>query len=93
MQGVEILIVVVPTMPGRINRVHGRNFYRSLIEENLMDVCSVVVARIVDNYDSSRHVGSKPLTDPDAILKKQNMDLTKLKDKLCKYKDENTFCY
>ena len=84
MQGVEILIAVVPIIPGRINRIHGRNFYRSLIEENLMDKCSAVVARIVDNYDRSRHGGSKPDTDPSAILEKQNMDFTKFKDKLSK---------
>ena len=71
-------------MPSRISRIHGRNFYRSLIEENLLDECSLVVARIVDNYDSSRHTHSKPDTDPKTILEKQTMDFAKFQEKLRK---------
>ena len=84
MKGVEILIAMIPTQPHFFDQIHGRKFYSSLIEDNLMDKCSMVVARIVDNYEASGH-GDKPDTDPMTIMEKQNIDLTKFKEKLRKY--------
>ena len=90
MQGVEILIAVFQTEPHFLNRIHGRNFYRSLIEENLMDKCSMVVARIVDNYDSSRHA-DKSDSDLKTVMERHSMDLTNFTGKLRKQSSTSYF--
>lgn len=88
MKGVEILIAVIPTEFSFPELIHGHAFYRSLIEDNLMDKCSMVVARIVDSNEvsSGGHV-DQPDTDPWTIMEKHNIDFTKFKEKLSKYAD------
>ena len=48
-----------------------------------MDKCSMVVARIVDNYDSSRHA-DKSDSDLKTVMERHSMDLTNFKGKLRK---------
>ena len=78
MEGVEIFIAMLPTSHLIYNAM-SNSFYRCLAEDNLLDECSTIIARIVD--DCTSH----PDYDINFILKKSRLDSENFKDRLRKY--------
>ena len=86
MQGVEIFIAMLAASPSFYNFM-SVDFYTCLTEDNLLDQCSTVVARIVDGSTGTSRRGRRNRTgnDTNSTLKMYRLDSEKFKDKLRKY--------
>ena len=86
MQGVEIFIAMLAASPSYYNFM-SVDFYTCLTEDNLLDQCATIVARIVDSSTGTSRRGRRNRTgnDTNSTLKMYRLDSEKFKDKLRKY--------
>ena len=86
MQGVEIMIAMLPSSHSFYNFM-SIDFYTCIAEDNLLDQCSTIIARIVDNSPGTTRRGRRSRTsfDMNSTLKMYRLDSEKVKDKLRKY--------
>ena len=91
MQGVEVLIVMLPVVSPNYRYYNFDfttiDFFTYLTEDNLLDQCSTVIVRIVDNSTGTirRSRRSRTNFDMNSTLKTYRLDSDKFKDKLRKY--------
>ena len=80
MQGVEIFIAMLPASNLIYNAMSTR-FYACLAEDYLLDECSTIIARIVNDCSTCSH----PVNDINFILHKSRLDSEEFRDRLRKY--------
>lgn len=84
MQGVEIFIAVIPEFQFFYNMT-GQEFIHSIIQENLLDKCRCIVARVVAMPDLTRRGRHAPKRQSaEEIMREYGLDPKAFKDKLCK---------
>ena len=89
MQGVDVFIAMLPASPGFYGFM-SIDFYACLTEDNLLDQCSTVIARIVETSTGTTRRGrrNRNSTDVNSILKMYRLDSEKFKDKLRKLSND-----
>ena len=84
----EILIARMNTTPRHYSYM-SLDFFQTMFTENLADKCKIVIARIVDDKDSSKtstsRRGRRSTTKPKDLIKMNGLDTEQYKGKLCKY--------
>lgn len=86
MQGVDILVAVIPSSFHYYDFM-SREFYHCLLSENLMDRCKFVIARLVNVEGSKQRRQRRNRKDmtPEAVMKMHGLETEKLNSQLCEF--------
>ncbi len=84
MQGVEIFIAIIPEIQFFYNWM-SQEFMQSMVQDNLMDSCWSVVARIVNDPEARKRLGrhAPKKMSAELLMKQHGIDPQAFKDKLC----------